>query len=209
MFTRNWYVINPCYDTIYNGNLKTSDYYYYLKNMSGNFFAKHSNFGGENNGKTSINAPTLYNLDNHPKKNVFASEFYVNNYTDMNNANSLYMDNYGVVFGNGTEPESIDSYCMSGEIFTTYTVSASRSISINESGATQSITYTITNTGTEDFTISEIGMIGCGKVTKRDEYYAYYNNFLTERTLLETPITIPANGGVGQVTYTFKFDIPN
>ena len=46
-------------------------------------------------------------------------------------------------------------------------------------------------------------------------YTAYTGNsiyttypYLIERTVLESPITIPANGGVGQVTYKIRMDYP-
>ena len=97
---------------------------------------------------------------------------------------------------------------MSGELFTTYTASYTDNIEQDDNGATRTIMYTLTNTGTEDFTISEVGLFGAAYLKHKD--YARYLNYhvLFERTLLETPITIPANGGVGQVTYTIRLDYP-
>ena len=67
--------------------------------------------------------------------------------------------------------------------------------------------FTLTNTGSEDFTISELGLVTYAYITNTNGY-CYENNFLLERTVLENPITIPANGGVGQVTYTIRMDYP-
>jgi hypothetical protein len=63
---------------------------------------------------------------------------------------------------------------------------------------------TITNTSGEDITIGEIGMISP----------FYYNTTssarrqaLKERTVLDSPLTIPA-GGVGLIDYSIKLPIP-
>jgi hypothetical protein len=57
--------------------------------------------------------------------------------------------------------------------------------------------YTLTNNGTEDFTVSEIGLYGYIRQKHKDKSYYYRYHVLIDRTLLETPITIPGNGGVG------------
>ena len=72
----------------------------------------------------------------------------------------------------------------------------------DESGLTITALYTITNTGSSAFTIGELGLIA-----------ATYTNVstnskcLVERTVLDTPVTIPA-GGIGQVEYTITFNYP-
>ena len=113
----------------------------------------------------------------------------------------------GVVFGNGTAAESINDYTMSGDLFTTYTSSYSMECIGDDTGLTKTCTFTLTNTG-DEFTISEVGLFGFAYVShysSNNRYYVY--DILLDRTLLETPITIPA-GGVGQVTYTIRMNYP-
>lgn len=108
----------------------------------------------------------------------------------------------GVIFGNGSTPPTIEDFALSGKQITSFTYSlASLSTNVLGDGAVERTgIYTITNTGTEDFTISEIGLVTCpANNTKK--------TVLFERTLLETPVTIQA-GGVGQVTYTIRVNDP-
>lgn len=106
----------------------------------------------------------------------------------------------GVCFGSGNTPPTIDDYALSGDYFTTFTATAS--VTVDKSDDETSITalYTLTNTGSDDFTISEIGLAGSGAASAG-------NHYLFDRTLLDTPVTIPS-GGVGQVTYTLRFKMP-
>lgn len=114
----------------------------------------------------------------------------------------------GVCFGNGTAPESRDDYTMSGELLVSYNYTQNEVVSRDDTGVTASITYTITNNEAEDFTISEVGIFGCaGFLVPGYSAKFYCYNILLERTLLETPITIPA-GGIGQVTHTIRYDYP-
>lgn len=106
---------------------------------------------------------------------------------------------YGVVFGNGTAPATLDDYQLAGDHFQTYDAFASITSNSTEDYTEIVATYTITNTGTSEFTISEIGLTSC--------YNSYNEGTLVERTLLDTPVTIPA-GGVGQVIYTIRTNYP-
>ena len=113
----------------------------------------------------------------------------------------------GVYFATGSEPESPENCAISGDIITTYSATVKRTYSYDESGVTATFVYTITNTGTEAFTIGEVGVIGYMN-TKHYSYTRYYiEYFLWDRTVLETPITIEP-GGVGQVTYTVRNVLP-
>ena len=104
------------------------------------------------------------------------------------------LHNGGVAFGNGTREPSMNDYTLSGSLVTAFTASALMSKTDN------TITVTYTLTATADITISEIGLFGL-----------YYSGnrypFVLERTLLDTPVTIPA-GGVGQVVYTITLNYP-
>lgn len=106
---------------------------------------------------------------------------------------------HGIFFGNGNAAPTIDDYQLSGEHFTTfnYTIAST----VNDSADTIMVTYTLTNTGEESFTIREAGVF----------ISASYNNSyqaLVWREVLDSPVTIEP-GGVGQVTLTFNVNIPS
>lgn len=128
------------------------------------------------------------------------------NYNDYRNPAMMVLRNNtagygGVVIGTGTQPPTIDDYCLSGDLISSYTSSASFSDEYDENGAYGTTLFTITNTGTKAFTIGEIGLIS-GLNGSGSSYKA-----LLERTVLETPITIEP-GGVGQITYTLRMNYP-
>lgn len=108
----------------------------------------------------------------------------------------------GIVFGDGAEPVTLNDYTLSGNAFTNHTGTVDFTAAIDEADISVTMTSvcTLTNTGSEDFTIREVGL-----------YVAYggstSNPLLYERTLLDSPVTIPASG-VGQVTYTIKLKLP-
>lgn len=122
---------------------------------------------------------------------------------------SSYVPNEGVIFGTGTTPPAADDYTLSGEIIcgltTSNTMVSYTSKSDDEAQVLTSL-FTITNTTGEDFTIGEVGLLVntyCYDSTHPSNFG--YRGFLVERTVLDTPVTIPA-GGVGQVTYTIRMD---
>lgn len=119
---------------------------------------------------------------------------------------TTYGGNGGVVIGTGTEPPTVDDYTLSGELISGYSFNASIKRAPDENGVDMTVTYTITNTGTSDFTIGEIGLIAN---ISNENYSTSASNYkaLLERTVLDTPVTIPA-GGVGQVTYTIRMNYP-
>lgn len=107
----------------------------------------------------------------------------------------------GVVLGDGTAEVSKDDYKLSGNVISTISASATEQSTYDDGQAVKSMVYTITNTGTTPITISEIGYYGNVGDTSS------YSPALLERTLLETPLTIPA-GGVGQIIYTIRMNNP-
>lgn len=111
----------------------------------------------------------------------------------------------GVAFGNGTAEPTIDDYALSGDHMTAYEATVVLTKALEDDHASITAQYTITNTGTEDFTISEVGLYAYDHASNASA--SYKAAVLLERTLLETPVTIPA-GGVAQVTYTIRLDFP-
>ena len=108
----------------------------------------------------------------------------------------------GVILGTGTTTPTLNDYCLSGDMITTFTYSKNVTVTSDESGVTITALYTITNTGSSAFTIGEIGLIAASYNKPAPGYKC-----LVERTVLDTPVTIPA-GGVGQVVYTITFNYP-
>lgn len=101
--------------------------------------------------------------------------------------------NGGTVFGDGTDEVTFDDLTMSGNIITGITATCTATATHDDDGVTIEASYTITNNNSNDITISEIGRI------------TYL--MLIERTLLDTPVTIPG-GAIGQVKYRTRFDFP-
>ena len=120
--------------------------------------------------------------------------------TDVLTTNSAMA---GVIFGNGATPPTIDDYFLSGDQITGIEYTSNVSSVIDDNGVTVTGVYTITNNNTSDITISEVGLVG--PCTTGTPYY--YWRCMVERTLLDTPVVIPA-GGIGQVTYTIRFNYP-
>lgn len=102
-----------------------------------------------------------------------------------------------IVVGSGTTPPSVTDYKLESQLTTVSGTASYQRVTV---GATDTFTAvaTITNTGSESITISEVGL----QLQSTGSWY-----FMVERTLLESPITI-APGGIGQVTYTICVNYP-
>ena len=105
----------------------------------------------------------------------------------------------GVVFGTGTTPPTLDDITMSGDLVTGISCSIGTSYEWQDDGVVYVGNYTITNNNSTDITIGEVCLFACNDI--------YYEVVLMERTVLDTPITIPA-GGFGQVEYTIRMNFP-
>lgn len=146
------------------------------------------------------NAPSHYRSYNN-------RDYFNFNISNMSNVdtNFSYMGYCGFLFGDGTNPPSADDYKLAGADITLNLekLSAEKTCGYNSETKKSYITYNfiMKNTSSADVTIREIG------------YYACYDGnaenlrVLLDRTLLDTPITIPA-GSIGQVVYTINFNYP-
>jgi len=123
---------------------------------------------------------------------------------------SLDNSNGGVIIGTGTTPVKYSDSSLSGDLITTYNYHVDVIEAVETNGAKAvsiSVRYTLTNTGTEPFTVGEIGLCGCALYPNDYPYnYDSYTKILVDRTVLEEPVTIPA-GGVGQIEYTIEIPI--
>ena len=120
----------------------------------------------------------------------------------IKNLQTTFSSNGGVVLGTGTTPPSLDDYALSGELITGYTYTSSVKNEVHEDGQSITASYTITNNGSQAFTIGEVGLIASFTGSASAAAKA-----LLERTVLDEPITIAA-GGVGQLTYTIRLYEP-
>lgn len=109
----------------------------------------------------------------------------------------------GVVFGDGDTPVTLGDYALSGKLITTLTPAITLTPSRVDNGVTLTAVYNLSNSGTSDVTIKEVGAVS--RVYSNTN--SNFAQLLCERTVLDAPVTIPA-GGVGQVTYTIRFNYP-
>lgn len=113
---------------------------------------------------------------------------------------TLVTNNYtqGVVLGTSGTTPNIADYCLKGTILTTLSGSGKVTKSHSDGVTTITSVLTFTNTGNAEITVNEIGL---------QMNYTGNWNFMVDRTVLDSPLVIPANG-VGQITYTIKLVYP-
>lgn len=130
-------------------------------------------------------------------------------YTSLNNVNKAYSNSMvGVALGDGDAPATLSDYKLSGNILSTFSYSCSVVRETDEDGSSLSNCITITNTGSDDMTIKEVGLFShCNAYRTAPGGAVTGKPCLIERTVFDSPITIPA-GGVGQVTYTIRMNYP-
>lgn len=151
---------------------------------------------GYNNSERNINADQARDM----VRIGYSYEGY--SYASLFKVRTSYTGNGGVIFGTGTTPPTIDDYKLESEIISTISGSASVTPTFDDTGMTLTAIYALTNTGSADITIGEIGLIASG-MSSQD----WYLKMLLERTVLDTPLTIPA-GDIGKVTYTIRINYP-
>ena len=106
------------------------------------------------------------------------------------------------VVGRGTTPATLDDYALEDLITSDLSCTVATAVDEDNDAVYK---LTLTNTSSEDITIGEVGIHST----------CYYGNnssartcwALLERTVLDTPLNIPA-GGIGMIDYTIKLPIP-
>lgn len=105
-----------------------------------------------------------------------------------------------IILGSGTTEPTPEDYCLESQI--TENLSCD-SVSVSRNTTIKTYTATFSNSGTSPMTVTEIGYVSRTS-------YAYnagensFDNFLMDRTVLDTPVTIPA-GESRTITYTLSF----
>ena len=109
----------------------------------------------------------------------------------------------GVSFGTGTTPATASDYVIESILDNNkINVSTPSSISFSRYDTYEeyTVTFGVTNKTAEAITISEVGLTACPNTNGSPFPFV-----LVDRTVLDTPITIPA-GQSKQITYTIRFN---
>lgn len=102
----------------------------------------------------------------------------------------------GVILGTGDTAPTLYDYKLAGDLVTGFTYSHTVTSGKDEKGPWARAKYTITNNNAAAVTIKEIALLAGSTVC------------MIERSVLEKPITIEGGGGVGQIEYTVRYDVP-
>lgn len=154
---------------------------------------------------------------------TFANKYCYGNcmFHYINSMGTSYSSN-GVLFGTGITPPQKSDYRLSGSIITTLAHTNTFSQFVDDAGAGIEFVYTLTNTGTSEVTIGEVGYIEAfggreryltatngrpGSFNSNTAGLGSFGYFMMYREVLDTPVTIPA-GGVGQVKLSIRSNIP-
>lgn len=108
----------------------------------------------------------------------------------------------GINFGTGRTAPKVTDFRLEEPIDSGLTVTTPSAVSYNRTDEYEEYVATYGVTANETVTISEIGLGAHVQIS-----IAPYKNALMDRTVLETPITIPA-GETKQITYTIRFNYP-
>lgn len=105
-----------------------------------------------------------------------------------------------IILGNGTTEPTPEDYRLESQI--TENLSCDN-VSVSRNTMIKTYTATFSNSGTSPMTVTEIGYVSRFAWGYNAGEYSF-DNFLMDRTVLETPITIPA-GESRTVTYELSF----
>jgi hypothetical protein len=130
--------------------------------------------------------------------------YYFSPFRLIQNGVKTTQSSIGLVLGDGDTAPSLNDYKVSGNVLSSISASVTPNQEMDDTGATLTALITVTNTGESEITIREICLFG------RVYYSSSTSGYCTcclDRTVLDTPVTIPA-GGVGQVEYTIRMPYP-
>ena len=136
---------------------------------------------------------------------LFSYDSEYPSYPTIHKVQTTLGSNGGVVFGTGNTPPAIDNTTLSGNLISGFSYSKNVTTERGDGGVTFTALYTVTNNNAEAITISEVAIIA--NLTEYNTSPDTHLKALVERTVLDTPVTIPA-GGVGQVVYTITLNLP-
>ena len=140
-----------------------------------------------------------YANNNYGATAVAAMMFQYSTVTLTHASNSI--QSRGICLGSGTTAATIDDYMLENPISSGLSAMVTK---VYDDEYNRTWVITLTNTSSDDITIGEIGYAGEAFYAASGSYSTYA---LYDRTVLDSPITIPA-GGVGQINYTIRFQFP-
>lgn len=111
----------------------------------------------------------------------------------------------GIVAGSGVTPPTEDDYNIETPISLNYTSVPVEALSLDNNGnPLVTLTIQATNNSNTTITISELGyFVGVGCNDTSGAASSTVRSILIDRTVLDTPVTIPADGSA-TITYTLK-----
>lgn len=138
-------------------------------------------------------------------RDIDSSAIFQNAYASI--INSLSTINTGaangrgyIILGTGTTEPTPEDYRLESQITTNLSCD---SVSVSRNTTVKTYTATFSNSGTSDMIVTEIGYVSrLLHLYNLGDYL--YDNFLMDRTVLDTPVTIPA-GESRTITYTLSF----
>lgn len=132
--------------------------------------------------------------------NAIPIELYKGNYGYVN------YSQHGVYFGSGTTPAAKTDYTLEAPITSGLTITNPSTYLLDNDGAgkyTYSMPFILTNTTSTDIVINEVGLFTPQYYYNSSSNYGYYI-CLMERTVLDTPVVVPARDSV-LFTYKISF----
>ena len=188
MRTNNYYAalksLMYCYE---NTGIEAIDYTGSSKTLY-NYNWSASLYNG--NAASAIFPTSLFNADSAPDIKVMAAF-----------TSELSGTSYGVRFGTGTAEPTVNDYKLSGTLITKISIlsTSSKEVTFTDNGAVVVTTYDVKNISGAELTIGEIGLFACMNYN-----ISLKSSFLIDRTLLDEPVVIPANG-FAQIRYTLSY----
>ena len=128
----------------------------------------------------------------------------------LNNTSMIKNMSYGIVIGTGNTAPTENDYFLESQITSGFDAVLSDGHRGRDGNGKiyMEFVYIISNTGTSDLTIKEIGAVTYNARVKTSASTTSVNNayILVDRTLLDSPLTIAPNKG-GLLTYRITSDI--
>ena len=154
---------------------------------------------------TSISGKVVNTSGSVVNANAYNTEYYFTNLLAVGYDVVFSHDAIGVVVGRGNTPASKADYCLENIITsglkqqkTTYATK------FLDGGAEVVKVFILENTSDADITISEIGTVGR---TFTDRNTSSVARVMVDRTVLDTPVTIPA-GEMKTISYSIRLNYP-
>lgn len=151
------------------------------------------------NGLGKVNSAVV-NENGEQKIARYDGDWWHGVFYHMNNYNST-TSSQNVDFGIGTTPATVNDYKLENKIVTGIKVAYPSSVTTEQTDSHILWTVTFGVTASVEVTISEIGLKS--RAVTGDGGSS--STVLVDRTVLDTPITIPA-GQSKQITYTIRFN---